>query len=406
MDQNYYPDRRELQQAYSRQLPVYQAALSELVHRLDSELRQRALSFSLKYRVKSFDSYYQKLLQRIGHAEGEAPDANIQDVLGIRIVCPFLENLKEAEEIMRGLYRIVEVERKGAEHSFREFGYQSTHLLLEIPDELQENNPQLDLDTCEVQIRTILQDAWSEVEHELVYKSNFTPYDESLRRKLAALNANLSLSDLIFQEIRDYQRSLHAELKKRRRSFIDRVEAEISGASPATGTNGAGYELNGVSHFENVDEMLLKALHAHNQGDYTAAIQLYDAILERQIEENVQAVILVHRGMAFFGSARYGEALDNFLAAADLEPENSKTYYYLGIVYRVLNRTTAALSAFKRSLEIYPYYFESLFGLAQTFSELGDYPAALEYCEKAQKIAPEEQKVVRFRAYVLEKMAL
>ncbi len=61
---------------------------------------------------------------------------------------------------------------------------------------------------CEIQLRTILQDAWAEVEHELVYKSDISLPNQSIRRKLASLNATLTLSDLIFQEIRDYQKEI------------------------------------------------------------------------------------------------------------------------------------------------------------------------------------------------------
>lgn len=110
--------------------------------------------------------------------------------------------------------------------------------------------------------------------------------------------------------------------------------------------------------------------------------------------------------MAFFSATRYTEALDDFLAAEEIEPENNKVHYYLGIVYRVLDRFSEAQDAFRRSLEIYPYHFESLFSLAQTFFEIGDFPASLEYCEKALKILPENDRVLKFRTYVLEKTAL
>ena len=405
MDRNYYPDKKELEDEYTRRLPVYEAALDSLVRRLEREIKERGLRVSLKNRVKSFSSYYAKLLERIGRTQDRKEKVYIQDILGIRIVCPFLENLQRAEEIVRSLYTVFEVERKGADHSFREFGYQSVHLLLELPRDLRENFPDLDTDICEVQIRTILQDAWSEVEHELVYKSSFTPYDESLRRKLAALNANLTLSDVIFQEIRDYQRSLHGELKKRRRSFIELVEKETAGIPAEPDRKSVHTGQPGISSALSVDELLLEALNAHNRGNFSGAIELYDTILNRQIDTGVRSVIMVHRGMAMFAAAGYPEALKNFLEAAELEPNNNKVYYYLGIVYRVLGEPAEALACFRRSLEIYPYHFESLFNLAQTYFEVGDFPAALEYCEKALKISPEEEKAVEFRRYVLERSA-
>ena len=406
MEQKYYPDRLELHEAYTLKLSVYEAALEEFVRSLDRNLKDQGVRFSLKFRVKSFSSYFKKMLRKIGQADSADKNPNIRDILGIRIVCPFLENLQSVEEILREHYTLFEVERKGAEHSFREFGYQSIHLLLELPEDVQEHYADLDIDVCEVQIRTILQDAWSEVEHELVYKAHFTPYDESLRRKLAALNANLSLSDVIFQEIRDYQRNLHTELKKRRRSFVERVETETSGISVKPHEKSPAADQHRSSSFANVDQLLLNALNAHNRGDFYGAIQLYDEILERPIDNRVRSVITVHRGMALFAASRYSEALENFLSAAELEPDNNKVYYYLGIVYRVLDRPTEALTAFSRSLDLYPYHLESLFSLAQTYFKLEDFPAALEFCEKALKIAPEEEKVIKLRGYINKKMSL
>jgi tetratricopeptide (TPR) repeat protein len=163
---------------------------------------------------------------------------------------------------------------------------------------------------------------------------------------------------------------------------------------------------NNSSSFASVDELLLNALNAHNRGDFHRAIELYDEILERQVDKRERSVITVHRGMALFAAARYAEALDNFLTAAELEPDNNKVYYYLGFVYRVMDRPTEALAAFSRSLELYPYHLETLFSLSQTFFNIDDFPAALEYCEKALKIAPDENKAIKLRGYIIEKMSL
>ncbi len=404
MEEQLYPDKQQLQESYAQRVHGYEDLLDQLAHRIGKEMREEGIRFSIKQRVKSFSSYYQKLLKRIGSTENRVAIPDIQDLLGIRIVSPFLENLHSIEEFLRSRYTVREVERKGAEHSFREFGYQSVHLLLELPQELVTSYPGLEVDICEIQIRTILQDAWSEVEHELVYKNGFTPYDESLRRKLAALNANLTLSDVIFQEIRDYQRSLHGELKKRRRSFIEQIETGTPGLEERSEPELSAYSEN--YSLKNVDELLLIALNTHNRGDYETAIGIYDLILERSIEAKVRSVITIHRGMALFAAARYAEAYDNFHQAAELEPENNKVHYYLGILHRVMSRKSEAVAAFSRSLEIAPYHFESLFSLAQTYCDLEDFPAALEACEKALKIAPEEEKVVAFRRYVTERIGL
>ena len=76
----------------------------------------------------------------------------------------------------------------------------------------------------EVQVRTILQDAWAEVEHELIYKSHFRfPNSDSIRKKLAAVNASLSLADMIFQEIRDAQKEMARWGQERFQAMLDKA---------------------------------------------------------------------------------------------------------------------------------------------------------------------------------------
>ncbi len=123
------------------------------------------------------------------------------------------------------MFLVEEVDVKGADYPYHMFGYESVHFLVRIPDNclhgsLNGNN---NSSVCEVQVRTILQEAWAEVEHEIIYKSDFSPLDEPLKRKLAALNANLTLSDITFQEIRDYQKDLHKALKLRRNNFYEKI---------------------------------------------------------------------------------------------------------------------------------------------------------------------------------------
>ena len=116
--------------------------------------------------------------------DGRDQPIPITDIIGIRVVCPFLGDLERAVKELASAFSVTEIERKGAERSFREFGYESIHLLVELPMELGAARPGLDVKVCEIQLRTILQEAWAEVEHELVYKNEFTPFDEPMKRKV------------------------------------------------------------------------------------------------------------------------------------------------------------------------------------------------------------------------------
>ena len=412
MSRSLYPDRLKLEQKYSEQLPLYDIALEAFQNRLKEVLAPLEIHFTLKHRVKSFQSYYAKLLRRMADEKLTGELLPIHDILGTRVLCPFLEDVNHVENCLKNAFKIIEVEYKGSQHTFREFGYSSTHLQLEVPSDIRGLCPELNIKLAEVQVRTFLQDAWAEVEHELIYKNNnqITPLDEPLRRKLAALNANLSLSDVIFQEIREYQRDLHSELDKRRYSFVNMLEERKPGLTVTAVKSRKTARLpnqRGMGTMaDNMDDMLLEALYAHNEKNFPYAITIYSKILEQNVPPNIKTIVLIHRGVANFSQSNYNEALTDFNAAAICEPQNCRAFYHLGIVNRVLDDNAAALKALQTCVEINPFHVEALFTLGRIFFEIGDYSGALEYCEKTLLVEPQSAPVQEFRELVISRMKL
>jgi putative GTP pyrophosphokinase len=410
-----YPDRRKLQAEYSALLPCYAEALEAFQTRLKAALADSEVHFTMKYRVKTFDSYYGKLLKRKTRERRTGEAIPIHDIMGTRVVCPFLDDVEVVELYLRDAFAVHEIERKGAGRAFSEFGYSSTHLLLEIPTDIRERFSGLNLEIAEVQVRTFLQDAWAEVEHELIYKNsnNITPMDEPLRRKLAALNANLSLSDDIFQEIRDYQRRLHCELNKRRYSFtaqLDEIKPGLTAATPRTGPAEGGAEADDDGAPElasnNKDQLLLNALNAHNEKNFPLAIRIYTKILEQGCPAYIRALVLIHRGKAYFSQSNYGDARNDFAAAAECEPTNNRAFYHIGVVDRVLGDNNSALDALQSCIGINPFHVDALFAISGVYFDSGDYAGALEYCENALRVEPESSAVKEFRKLVISRMNL
>jgi len=408
------PDRRLLEADYVGHEDSYHGLLASLERQVRATLEAAGLKPGIKGRVKSFDSLYKKRLRLLRKArETGAPQGLPADVIGLRVVFPFLGDLDAAEIALRRALTLVEVERKGAERSFKEFGYESIHLLAKVPDRLLAEFPDLDLEIFEIQLRTILQEAWAEVEHELVYKAELSPLDEPLRRKLAALNANLSLSDIIFQEIRDYQHRLGAELFSRRSSFYAKIEEAVDGSTileaprGAAGPSDAGEDEDlPSSGASTIDELLLEALYAHNRKNHSAAIEIYRAILGNQLSPELASVVHKHRGMAFFSESRYDEAIADFSVAIDLNPGCYKSAYFRGVVHCVVGDYGQAISDFSLSLRINPYQFFALHRRAQAYWHLGDYPKALADCEEAMKIEPGSHQALQLRDLVKEKLRM
>ena len=408
------PDRNQLEADYRLKQESWLSLLAVLERQLRAIAERKDFRATIKGRVKSFDSLYRKRIRvlRLARESGAAP-GRLTDIVGLRIVCPFLGDLAGVEAALREEFRIVEVERKGAERSFKEFGYESIHLLIEVPSVLKEELPGLDLDVFEVQLRTILQEAWAEVEHELVYKAEITPFDEPMKRKLAALNANLSLSDIIFQEIRDYQHRLGFELHSRRDAFYAKIEEAIDGSvfpSPAPGPagprNDMGIEDLPSSGAITIDDLLLDALYAHNRHNYSLAIDIYSSILENELAPALSAVVHKHRGMAYFSESRYDEAIADFGRALELNPQCYKSAYFRGVTRSVTGEYGAGIDDFSRSLRINPYQFFALYRRAQCYWHIGDFPKALADCEESLKIDPSNREALGLKRLALEKLRM
>ncbi len=404
--------RSDLEQRYGRTREVYEAYLAEVSSKVLPLLQDSEIKFTVKQRMKSFDSFFSKVLRKARELNGKAVrngSVLITDLIGMRIVCPFLEDTLRVEDLIRQNFEVVERERKGEDYSPREFGYESTHVIVKLAGPVEIAGRTQDEILCEIQIRTNLQDAWAEVEHELMYKAEFTPFDEPLRRKLAAVNANLSLSDIIFQEIRDYQRRLQEELKKRRKSFLQKLQTETDDLLlEAAGSRDAPPpEPTGASAsptVETIDNLLLEALTAHNMRKYPEAIDIYTRILSRHPKKSLRSIIYIHRGMAYFGDSRYMDALEDFTKSMHLDENNARAYYYRGVVYRFLQDLQHALADFDRCIEIDPYQFDPVFARAQIYFSLGDYVRAHGDCSRALAIKPKVTEAQRFLQVVTRRL--
>ncbi len=423
------PDKAKLRTEYESAQPGYVKALGLFMAQAQSILSESGLRPTLKGRVKSFESYYSKRLRLLKAAWSEKRQTlPVNDVLAIRVVFPFLGDLAVAEKVLARHFPIVEIERKGSERSFKEFGYESIHVLVPIPEELKSHCPGLEREVIEIQLRTILQEAWAEVEHLLVYKAEFTPFDEPMKRKLAALNANLTLSDIIFQEILEFEKRLTSELDNRREAFYRKIE-EVAGdiaegggeilpapeesmeqeASPGTMAlmPSPSSEVD-VASFGNfgLDGLLLSALEAHNKAEFEKAVFIYGQIIAQKPGKEIASVVYKHRGMAFFAQSKYPEALEDFSSCLVLDPECYKAFYYRGVVKGVLQDCLGAVEDFTSALALHPYHFFSRYRRAHCHFLLGDIAAAHADCEIALRIEPDNALARHLFKRIKEKLAM
>ncbi|MCF6265114.1 MAG: tetratricopeptide repeat protein [Desulfuromusa sp.] len=379
------PDRPVVEKLYARLRPGYELILLDIYQQLRALAEKEGLSVTIKYRLKRFDNYCEKLV-RLSKLQG-TDLLQITDLMGIRVVCPFLEDLETVEQLIAQNFEILELERKAEQHSFHEFGYDSVHLLirtkpLDPPTKLPHS-----ADVCEIQLRTILQEAWAEVEHELVYKSDINMPNHSIRRKLASLNASLGLSDLIFQEIRDYQKEIRQRGLKCRQDVesmsYDYGAIQIS--QLPTLDEIAQEEDTFIPNYQDskkLEKLMFAALEAHSNNQFQKAINIYGAILRLKLDPAIRSLVYNHRGMALFALAGYQKGVEDFSKAIEYNDENSRAWNNRGLAYRVLEKFDLSLKDYDRAIELNPQQYEGYWGRAQTCFEMKLFSRALSDCHK------------------------
>lgn len=138
------------------------------------------------------------------------PLRDITDLAGVRVITYFPETLNLVDKIIREEFEVVEKSNKGdILLSQGKFGYQSIHYLVKINSSrssLSEYSRYAER-VVEIQVRTILQHAWAEIEHDIQYKSSYS-IPKEIRRRFHALAGMLEIADREFQSIQEADRTL------------------------------------------------------------------------------------------------------------------------------------------------------------------------------------------------------
>lgn len=195
---------------YLKVQPFY-ADLADVIARIIREsIESRGIKIhSVQSRAKNAKSFFNKAATPADENPTEPkysdPIQQITDLAGVRVITHFLSTLVEIDRMLTDEFAVVEKSNKGTLliQSDR-FGYQSIHYLVRLK-EGRANLPEYRRfagHVVEVQVRTILQHAWAEIEHDIQYKSSVTIPAE-IRRRFVALAGMLEIGDREFQAIED-----------------------------------------------------------------------------------------------------------------------------------------------------------------------------------------------------------
>lgn len=160
---------------YQEIMMMYHCAMREVKTKLEVlndefQIRsQRNPIEFIKYRIKKPDSTLDKLSRRGLDISLESIVENINDIAGIRVICPFIEDIYFVSDMLIQQDDIILIQRKDYIKNPKPNGYRSLHLVVEIPVYFSSKKQSM---RVEVQIRTIAMDFWASLEHQIHYKKD------------------------------------------------------------------------------------------------------------------------------------------------------------------------------------------------------------------------------------------
>lgn len=122
---------------------------------------------NIRSRIKSPKSIYEKLQRRDLPINLCSILDNLHDVAGVRVICPFIDDIYTVADMLIAQDDIKLITRKDYIKNPKPNGYRSLHLVVEIPIFLTGGKR---LMKVEVQIRTIAMNFWASLEHQIHYK--------------------------------------------------------------------------------------------------------------------------------------------------------------------------------------------------------------------------------------------
>lgn len=210
---------REAVQTYAATHDDLTRAGAEAVALVRGILDEAGINYlSVTGRTKGVASFAEKAARMLAGVPAYSdPLRQITDQLGVRVIT-YVEDDVDAVADLLGEQVIVQDDRDMGQETADEgrFGYASRHLMIAL-DAARESHPDfahLGGRAAQVQVRTVLQHAWAEFEHDIRYKGTVpAEHAREFDRRFALAAGLLELADREFSQIRERLRGVAPEVQ-------------------------------------------------------------------------------------------------------------------------------------------------------------------------------------------------
>ncbi len=128
---------------------------------------KRKVIHSFSSRIKSYDSIVAKLRRKGLEETVEAMEENLNDLVGVRAVCTYTDDLYQIAEMLRAQKDLRLMKEKDYIKNPKKSGYRSMHLIFQVPVSFHKEVRRIKV---EVQLRTGAMDYWAGLDYQLQYK--------------------------------------------------------------------------------------------------------------------------------------------------------------------------------------------------------------------------------------------
>lgn len=245
---------------------------------------------SVSFRRKERDSLIKKINKK-GVSYKQLCD--ITDICGLRVITYFDDDVKLISKLLEREF-LIDFENstdKADSLDPDRFGYLSVHYV--VSNDVERNKlteyKKFTGMKAEIQVRSILQHAWAEIEHDLGYKSrNGIP--RTVRRRFSRLAGIFELADQEFRTIRDELTSYSSEVLVNIESSKSSVELDIVSLRAFIDNNEDIRRIDeyiaevGNCGFDDVIEDINKEVARLEFFGMTTIDDIYTALIDREVE--------------------------------------------------------------------------------------------------------------------------
>lgn len=233
--------------------------LEEVRTKMHKEVETLMTKCGLYFRIFSRVKTDKSLTMKLQTGKYENGGKLVQDVVGVRIVCYFDDDIKVCENILNENFDVEEWSKN--EHSVDSFHSRKHNAVARVKSPLQgifrSGIGQMPVDTTfEIQLRTMLFEGWHEIEHDMRYKNckqgdgRIFSGNEELSRMMNGLLATLELNDWTLVQIFDELAYFHYKNRNwpqmLRTKFRVTIEEEEIAAELLDILNSYDEEYNGI----------------------------------------------------------------------------------------------------------------------------------------------------------------